>query len=162
MEWLDSGWTSVKAKASAVSARVSPKARRRIAWAGGSAFAILILVVLFLGFVDWNLLKRPVESLLSARTGRTVHIDGNLKVHLLSWTPSASLEGLRIGNPAWVGGGETARIRRLALKVKLMPLFKGDVVLPLVEVDQPLIRLVRQADGRNNWTFGKKAKSFLQ
>lgn len=158
MEWLDSGWKTVKAKASAVHGRISPKARRRIAWTGGSIFGALILVVLFLGFVDWNLLKRPVENIISARTGRPVHIDGDLKVHLLSWTPGATLEGLRIGNPAWVGGGEMAKIARLSVKVKLLPLFKGDVILPLVRVDQPVIRLVRQADGRNNWTFGKKKK----
>ncbi len=156
MNWLEGRIDWAKARTGALS-WPSPRARKRIAWTGGTIGAVLVALVLFLGFLDWNLLKRPVENLLSARTGRAVHIDGNLSVRLLSWTPGATVEGLRVGNPAWAGGGDTFNIPKLTVKVKLLPLLKGDVILPLLQIDRPVISLVRQADGQDNWTFGKRS-----
>ena len=156
MPWLDDSLKSIKTRSAALVARVSPKARRRIAWTGGSVVGGLVGIILVLGVLDWNMLKGPVERVVSAKLNRTVHIDGDLNVHILSLTPNATVRGLRIENPKWVGGGDTAQIDRLALSVKLLPLFRGKVIMPLVQADRPTVRLVRQADGQNNWTFGKK------
>ena len=156
MNWLESRMSSARARLGALR-WPSPVARRRIAWTAGSIGVVLVALVLFLGFADWNMFKRPVEGLLSARTGRAVHIDGNLKVRLLSFTPGATVEGLRVANPAWAGGGDTFNIPRLAVSVKLLPLFKGTVDLPLLQVDRPVIALARRADGANTWTFGKRS-----
>jgi len=40
-----------------------------------------------------------------------------------------------------------------------MSLLRGKPVLPLVEVDRPVLDLLRTADGRDNWTFGRNASA---
>lgn len=60
-----------------------PFHRRRPSRRTSIALAILALV-LFVFFIlfDWNWFKRPVESLVQARTGRAFHIGGDLDVDL--------------------------------------------------------------------------------
>ncbi len=66
----------------------------------------------------------------------------------------STVEGaLTIGNPAWAGPGPMARVPRVLAKVGLLPLMRGTTVIPLIEADRPDVRLVRDAAGRNNWTF---------
>ncbi len=47
-----------------------------------------------------------------------------------------------------------AKVDRIAVQIKLLPLLKGDVILPLLAVDRPDVRLLREGSGRANWTFG--------
>lgn len=134
----------------------SPNARRwlpesRVLRIVGIVAGVLVLFILVLAFMDWNLLRGPIARSASAHLGRPVRIDGNLDVHLFSWTPSVSVSGLDIGNPKWAGPGPMARAERITIQVRLLPLFKGSVVLPLVRVEQPQVHLLRDAEGRVNW-----------
>ena len=56
MPWLDDSLKSIKTRSAALVARVSPKARRRIAWTGGSVVGGLVGIILVLGVLDWNML----------------------------------------------------------------------------------------------------------
>lgn len=123
----------------------------------GSVVGVLAGIVLVLGLMDWNYLRGPVERIASAKLGRTVDIQGDLDVEILRWSPSADVRNIRVSNPAWAGG-DMARIERLQVQVKLLPLLKGEVILPLLKVDKPAVGLIARADGRNNWTFKKSKK----
>ncbi len=123
---------------------------------GGGIFAVLVLaIVIFLMLFDWNWLRGPIGRYASARTGRSVRLEGDLKVHLLTWTPVIKIGGLKIGNPQWTGPGDMATVNELTVKVKLMPLFAGHVVLPLVDLEQPTFDLVRDAQDRANWRMSQ-------
>jgi uncharacterized protein involved in outer membrane biogenesis len=127
---------------------------------GGSILAVLMLaVVLFVLLFDWDWLRGPISRYASARTGREVRIEGHLKVHPWSWTPSAEVGGLRIGNPKWVGSGDLAYIHEIDLEARLLPLFIGQVDLPLLRLDQPQIDLVRDKDDQANWRFDSPKSS---
>jgi uncharacterized protein involved in outer membrane biogenesis len=128
---------------------------RGLAIAGAAAGVLTLAILLFLLLFDWNWLRGPIGRYASARTGRFVRLEGDLKVHLWSWTPSAEVGGLKIGNPAWIGGGDTASVERLTLKVKLAPLFLGRVELLLVDLEHPRFDLIRDAQDRANWRFGR-------
>jgi len=114
--------------------------------------AIVLVMALVLAFMDWNALRGPVAHALSARFDRPIRIDGELDVRLLSLTPTVSIGGLDIGNPDWAGGGSMAHAERLVVEVKLLPLFKGSLILPRVHVERPALHLVRAADGHMNWS----------
>ncbi|MFC4312433.1 AsmA family protein [Steroidobacter flavus] len=131
----------------------SPTWRAVLKWTALSVAGLFVLILLLLAFADWNRLKGPVERMASARSGRTVKIDGPLDVHLWSLTPRASVEGLVIGNPPWEANRPMARIDRLNVQLKLLPLFKGDIILPRVELVRPEVYLHRDVQGRANWTF---------
>jgi uncharacterized protein involved in outer membrane biogenesis len=127
-------------------------------WALGISSLLIVALALFLAWFNWNRLRGPIARQASAMTGRQVRIDGNLAVHPWSWTPSATVDGLKIGNPAWMGGGDVADIDRLTVSVKLLPLLIFRVELPLVQAERPTIALYRDAGGRTNWSFSRSSK----
>ncbi|HEY9236016.1 MAG TPA: AsmA family protein, partial [Phenylobacterium sp.] len=129
--------------------------RKPLLWTGGIFAALVAGVVVVLAVLDWNMLRGPISRYASERTGREVAIDGDLDVNILSWKPTASVNGLRIGNPAWAGKGRMAEIRRLDVQVELLPLLRGQVILPRLVVDQPNLALVRDRQGRANWSFDR-------
>lgn len=45
-----------------------------------------------------------------------------------------------------------ATLERLEIRLKLLPLFKGDVVLPRLALIRPVVYLHQDKGGRANWT----------
>jgi uncharacterized protein involved in outer membrane biogenesis len=125
-------------------------------WTGVTLLALLIAILVTLYFLDWNQMRGPVARYLSHRTGREVRIDGNLAVKLFTWQPSVDAAGIYVGNPGWVGTPQAAKVTQLRVELRLVPLFFGRLVLPLVMIDQPDILLVRDSSGRTNWDRGNR------
>ncbi|HEY2070036.1 MAG TPA: AsmA family protein [Rhizomicrobium sp.] len=123
-------------------------------WSAIIIGGIFVALVIALATLDWNLLRGPAARLASARLGRAVNIDGNLHVHIWTLTPHVEVEGLRIANTDWAGGGDMAKIGKLIFDIRLLPLLHGHAVVPLIDVENADIHLVRDRDGQNNWTFG--------
>jgi hypothetical protein len=126
--------------------------RRRIGVVLG--LAVIAAIVVFLVIFDWNWLRGPVSRIASGALHRTVRIEGDLDVHPWSFSPRAEANGVTIGNPPWAGPHDMATVGKLAVQVKILPLLKGDVILPLLQIDNPKVGLLRETDGRANWTFG--------
>jgi uncharacterized protein involved in outer membrane biogenesis len=119
--------------------------------------SLVVLVLAVLALFDWNILKRPIERIASAKTGRTVSIGGKLQVHIWSWTPTVIVNGLTLGNPPWETARPMATVDRLEIRLKLLPLLKGDVILPRVALFSPNLYLHQNKDGEANWTFENQA-----
>jgi uncharacterized protein involved in outer membrane biogenesis len=132
---------------------LSRRTRHVLAWTGVSLGVLIGAALLALVLVDWNAMKGPIERMASARSGRTVKIAGDIDVHPWSWTPSFSISGLTLGNPPWEAAKPMVQVERLAVQIKLLPLLKGDVILPRVEIIRPQVYLHRETSGRANWTF---------
>jgi uncharacterized protein involved in outer membrane biogenesis len=132
----------------------SPEARKRAwGWAGAIAAALVAGVALVILLFDPNWLRGPVERIASARLHRTVTIAGDITLHPWSWQPGATVGRVRVADPAWAGKGNTAEIEKIAVRIRLAPLLRGRVDLPLLQVDKPDIRLLRDAQGRATWNF---------
>src|SRR6185437_9869125 len=128
-------------------------------WACGILGTLIAVVVLVLVFFDWNMLRGPLSRYASHRLHRQVRIEGNLHVHLWSWTPRADVEGLHIANTKWAGGGDMADVGHLAVSVKLLPLLRGHVQLPLVQLDKSSFLYVRNLQRHSNWEFNKRTSN---
>lgn len=118
------------------------------------ALLLIVAVIAFLVIFDWNWLRGPVSRVASSLLHREVRIDGDLDVHPWSFTPRVEANRIYVGNPPWAGKQPMGVVDRLTVQVKVLPLLKGEVVLPLLQVSHPNVGLVREVDGRNNWTFG--------
>ena len=60
---------------------------------------------------------------------------------------------LTVGAASWAGPAPTARVPRLLVVLKALPLLtRGKLVLPLVEADHADVRLLRDAAGRESWS----------
>jgi AsmA family protein len=138
---------------------MNPTLRSVLRWTGITVGALVLVAVLALALMDWNLLKHPIERAASAHSGRSVTIAGDLKVHIWSWTPTVTVNGLTLGNPPWEANRPMAKIERLQVQLKLLPLLKGDVILPRVEISRPDVYLHQDKQGRANWTFESQAPS---
>ena len=123
-------------------------------WTGITILAVLVAAVITLYFLDWNQMRGPVGRYLSHLSGREVRIDGNLAVKLFSWQPSVDAQRIYVGNPGWVGTAQAATVKELRVEFRLVPLIFGNLVLPLLKVDEPDILLVRDKTGRTNWDSG--------
>ena len=128
--------------------RVPPAARVGLASIAG----LIILALLFAMFFRWNMLRGPLAREASAISGRPISIDGDLAVHPWSFTPTATIRGLKIGNPAWMHGGQLADIPTLTVQIRLLPLLRSQTDLMLVSLEQPRVWLYRDPQGRSNWS----------
>ena len=127
---------------------------RKTRWAGIALGAFALLVVLLLIFFDWNYFKPTLARLISDKTGRPTLIEGDLKVHVWSWHPSAEVDGLTLRNPSWAQHDVMFHADRLIVSVSLGRLLRGQLVLPRVEVVRPEVDLERDLKGRASWDFG--------
>lgn len=133
-------------------------------WILGGIGLLILAIVIFLAIFNWDWFRPPLARMISARLHRPVRIVGHLKVHLFSWTPSATVGGLQIGNPSWAPKRDMADVDSITVKTKLLPLFAGKVILPLVQIEKPDVVLLQAKDGRATWDFsngqapGKPAK----
>jgi AsmA family protein len=132
---------------------LTPRTRAALRWTGIVVGVIVALLLLTLALIDWSSLKGPIERYASERSGRQVSIAGDLDVRVWSWTPSATVEGLTIGSAPWDKSRPMAQIERVTVQLKLLPLLKGEVILPRVDLIRPRVYLHRDVSGRANWTF---------
>ncbi|MGA9658707.1 MAG: AsmA family protein [Asticcacaulis sp.] len=134
---------------------------RTTRWIAGVILMLIVALLVFLAQPNWNWARPMVASVVSGKTHRPVAIEGNLRVHLFSHTPSAELNGLRIGQPAQgvkgVPKGDLANIARISIRTELAPLFIGRLVLPRLDVQGPVLVLYQDADGHANWDFNNGA-----
>lgn len=126
-------------------------------WAAGLTLLIVAAVVLFLILFDWNWLRGPIGRWASQKYDREIAINGDLDVHLFSWTPSVIVNDLKIGGPDWARQADTARVGQVEGQVRLRKLFAGQVELPLLAFTRPEVVLIADKQGRRSWDLNPNA-----
>lgn len=114
----------------------------------------LLAVVVGLMFVwNWDWFIPMASSIASAKLGRPTTMT-HLHVSIAR-KPVLEVEGLVIGNPPdFPDPGPFARIDRLAVTLDGPAYVRNRaLIVPLIEVDKPVVQATALADGRNNWTF---------
>jgi AsmA protein len=97
-------------------------------------------------------IARIAESQFEANTGRKLTITGGVSPTL--WPRlGVTLEGVAISNADWAGAEPMLEAGRLDVGVGMSALLGRDVVVEAFEVEAPIIRLARNAQGQANWDF---------
>jgi AsmA family protein len=127
-----------------------------------AAISILVAVLLMMMLavivlLNSNLLRPTLEHAITLKTGRETHISGDLRSHLLSWTPSFEIRGIAIKNPSWADDPIMFSADELRVSVSLGRLLRGQIVLPQVWLTKPVINLERDKSGRASWEFRTEA-----
>lgn len=133
------------------------RTHRKTKWAALVVGGLLGILVIAVALFDWNLLRPPLARFITAKTGRAAAIDGDLKVHVFSFTPSAEVNGFSLKNPAWADRPIMFSAKRISASVSLGRLLRGQIVIPRLELIDPVINLERDARGRASWELGSKA-----
>ena len=126
-------------------------------WTRRILIAVAIVVVLLfaataaaLALVDTAALRGVIERRAEAATGRELRIPGELEISVLPWL------GFEVGE-AWLanapGFGEQPMVAldRAELRVRLLPLFRREVVLDRIVLYGLDANLARNAAGQTNW-----------
>lgn len=144
-----------------------PRWRSLLRWMLGSLFAVLLLVacgIAILLHADWNAARPWIAERVSAATGRSFAIEGDLSVQWLrvtdgsgerSWLPwpHVFVHDVVLGNAGWAKAPHMARVEELAFAVSPLPLLGKSFDVPAVRLTGTDIALERDKDGRANWTF---------
>src|SRR5205085_8364694 len=115
--------------------------------------------VLLILIWDWNWFKPTVERRVSAATGRSFHIDGDLSVKL-AWKPRITMQGLRLGNLPGNRDPEMASARTMQFRLHLLPLLRHEWVFSDVKLAQPRLLLEINRAGVPNWHFTNTGRKF--
>jgi uncharacterized protein involved in outer membrane biogenesis len=139
----------------------------------GVLLAIPALALVLLLTYDWNRARPWLGARASEALQRPVEWRGNLSLtwqkqplppQARSWRdhipwPHLVAQDVHVGNPPGMAAGDTAAARTIAFSLSPFALLGRKIAIPELRFDQPRLDLLRQADGRNNWTLPKRPPS---
>ena len=117
---------------------------------GIAGFLVLLFAAIY--FFNWNWLKPYIERRVSASTGRTFAINGDLQVHL-ALRPRIVANGVVMGNAEWARDPKLAEIERANFRIDLLELLAGRFHFPEIALSEPHFSLELDKDGKANWVF---------
>ncbi len=133
----------------------TPRKKRRLSWWWAPVVVLVAICASFLFPWKLNFLRDTIVSKVQNGTGRSFAIDGDIWLYWLQG-PRVTIDGLRLGNPAWASTPQMASVNHVDTTVSLLNLLHSRVVLPHLIVDKPLVNLEEAADGKRNWYFDKQ------
>lgn len=149
-----------------------PRTKKIILWSAIGPSAIVFACVIFLLAFDWNHARPWINAHVSEATGRDFAINGDLdlawqrpQVSTGTWrdwipVPRLSAQDVTLGNPDWSQTGPNMmEVGHITFSVNPLPLLNKTIVIPTLQLDDPIVKLERLRDGRNNWTFKQNAPS---
>lgn len=119
---------------------------------------VIVAVVAMSSLLDREALRQAVEGQIRAATGLDLVVNGPIDVSLFPRSYVAFNDvGLSNGGEA----SPALTVRVLTANLQLLPLLMRRFEIADVLLQQPDIRVVREADGRSNWTpfVGKLAQT---
>jgi len=139
----------------------------------GLLLAIPAVALVILLNYDWNRARPWLGARATEALQRPVELRGNLSLtwqkpplppQARSWRdqipwPHLVARDVHVGNPAGLPQGDTAAAQSLAFSLSPFALLGRKIAIPELRFDQPRLDLLRQADGKNNWTLPKRPPS---
>ncbi len=118
-----------------------------------SLIVIGLLIVALLAapfFIDVNTYKGQIEKAVEDATGRQLSI-GNIKASLFPWV-GVELDNVHLANRAGYAKRDFLSVKRLHVKLALMPLLSRNIEIKDFEVVSPVVYLERRSNGESNWS----------
>ncbi len=118
------------------------------------AFLVLIVaaVAAVIIYAGSSAFRGEVESRAGVALGREFKL-GDLKINW-SWAPRIQMHDVLIGSAA-KDAPPLLKAAAIDLRIRLLPLLRGDVVLPHLQLEKPDLALHVDEKGVPNWSFAK-------
>lgn len=117
---------------------------------GGLLALVILALVAVVIFVDPNDYRDDIAGVVERETGRKLTLTGDLKLSVFPWvaleTGAASLS-----DAPGFGDEPFVSIQDARVSVRLLPLLRGKLEVGKVQLTGARIRLVTDAQGRDNW-----------
>lgn len=119
--------------------------------AGGLAAVLFLCIAGLSVLVDSEALGRALEDMVSRELGVVCRINGAVDVGVFP-RPGISVHDVVLEQPqGFFGDAPLLTAATVRLDFSLSRIGEGVIELGQAAIDRPVIRLVRQADGRSNW-----------
>jgi len=118
---------------------------------GGLVVVIILALLLIPMFVDVGKYKPMLEKEVAKATGRPFSVGDDLSLSLFPWA-GISFSDLRLGNPPGFSEKDFLTLKSFEVRVKLIPLLFKNIQVQRFVLIQPKVELVKNKDGRANWT----------
>lgn len=132
---------------------------RVLKWLLIALAALAVLVLILVALPNWNGLRGPIANYVSAKTGRALQIDGDLKVRLGWRRIRVQVGDITFSNPEWAKKENMITVKNAAADVAVAPLFGLEFVLDDVRLDRAQIDLEKSRDGRKNWLLDREQRN---
>lgn len=117
--------------------------------------AVLVLLIGGLvaapNFVDWNSYKAQALTQAKTLSGLDVDINGNISLALLP-SPRVYVEDVVVKDPNPASDKPILALKRLDVRIALLPLLSGQVVVNSFNLEEPQVRLTKNAEGKFNYS----------
>jgi AsmA protein len=125
---------------------------RALKWTAGLLAVFILAALLFVVF-GLHLLKGPIARAVSEATGRELVIEGDLRAAWSLVHPRFRAERIRFSNPEWAADDQLLTAEALEASISVLPLLAGRVVVPQAHLEQPVLSLEQDAQGRKTWVL---------
>lgn len=119
----------------------------------GLLVAVALAVLVITQFVDPARFKGPIERQVAAATGRDFKLAGDIELSFFPWL-ALTTGAAELPAPAGFADPRFLAWRNAHVGVRLLPLLRGELVVDRLRLAGLDARLVKAADGRENWAFG--------
>jgi hypothetical protein len=119
----------------------------------GVFLVLAVIAALAAPFViDWNSYRPAIEAYGERLTGRSVKVNGAVGVRLFPW-PRLTLDGVQVGNPEGFADPLFLAAQQIDVRLNLARLINGTIAVEGIDLEQPVVHLVRNRAGELNWFF---------
>ena len=112
--------------------------------------SVIIILTAVVIFVDPNDYKQDIVDLVKQHTGRDIVLQEPINLSVFPWL-GVETGGVILGNAPGFGETSFARVERLGLKLKLIPLISQTIEADTLLLHGLHVNLTRNAQGRTNW-----------
>ena len=121
------------------------------------SLALIVTVAMVAGYIylqqrDYSHIKRLIEQAMTDAAGRRLVIHGDLAL-ALSLKPSLEVKDVTLANASWGTKPDMVTIGLLRVRLRILPLFRGEVLIKNVELINTQVLLETGASGQANWHF---------
>ncbi|MDH3354221.1 MAG: AsmA family protein, partial [Chromatiales bacterium] len=106
----------------------------------------IILMIAIPLFVDPNDYRDQMSSVVKEKTGRTLDIKGEIKLSLFPWI-GVELGEMSLSNAKGFGDSAFARVKKVDIKIKLLPLLRKAVEMDTVVLHGMSLNLAKKSNG---------------
>ena len=129
--------------------------RTALKWTAGVLLTLLVALALFIAF-GLHLLRGPISRAVTEATGRELVIDGDLRAVWSRFHPRFRVEKVSFANSDWAREDYLFRADAVEAELRLLPLLRGRIVVPEVQLEGAEVNLERDEEGRRNWILDPK------
>ena len=111
---------------------------------------VIVAIIAVVLLIDPNDYREQIANVVEEQTGRELRIDGEIKLSLFPWL-GLELGQLELGNAAGFAEEPFAGMRRVDLRVKLLPLLRMRAEVDTIVLHGMTLNLHCLEDGLCNW-----------